>query len=66
MLTPDQLKEFIKLNLKELLKENLTIDISAASFGSTIDVEVLFDGEKVCGASIWGSDIENLLRKDDW
>lgn len=66
MLNPEQMKELIKLNLKELLKENLTIEIAPRGFGCTIDVDIFFDEEKICGAYIWGSDIENITRKDTW
>lgn len=66
MLSPEQMKELIKLNLKELLKENLTIEIATRGYGSTIDVDIFFDEEKICGAYIWGSDIENITRKDTW
>lgn len=64
MLTPEQTKELIKLHMKELLKEHLTIEVEKASYGCTIDVNVFFDEEKVCGASIWGSDIEDLIKED--
>lgn len=64
MLTPEQIKEFMQLHMKELLKEHLTIEAVAAPYGCTIDINVFFDEEKVCGASIWGSDIENLIKED--
>ena len=56
MLTPEAMKEFIKLTLKENLE--LVVHQNYA----TLDVEVRFDGEVITTGHIWGSDIKNIIE----
>lgn len=67
MLSPEMLKDFIKLNtkeiLKEILKEELEIDIQRDTTFGTLEVVISYAGEEVTRTSIWGSDIESLLGK---
>lgn len=65
-MNPEQLKEFIKLYLKDMLQENLTIEVRNDSLFGTLEVEVKFDDELITSASVYRSDVENLLRKDLW
>lgn len=58
--------EEIRALLKEMLKENLTIEVSNDSLFGTLEVEVKFDDELITSSSIYRSDVENLLRKDLW
>lgn len=58
--------EEIRALLKEMIKENLTIEIRNDSLFGTLEVEVKFDDELITSASVYRSDVENLLRKDLW
>ncbi|ADB81585.1 hypothetical protein CC31p089 [Enterobacter phage CC31] len=58
--------EEIRALLKEMLKENLTIEVRNDSLFGTLEVEVKFDDELITSSSIYRSDVENLLRKDLW
>lgn len=59
MLNPEQMKEYIKLNIKEILKENLEVVVHMNT--ATLDVEVRFDDEIITTGYIWGSDIKNII-----
>lgn len=58
--------EEVRALLKEMLKENLTIEVRNDSLFGTLEVEVKFDDELITSSSIYRSDVENLLRKDLW
>ncbi|ULA52596.1 hypothetical protein [Enterobacter phage vB-EclM_KMB20] len=58
--------EEIRALLKEMLKENLTVEVRNDSLFGTLEVEVKFDDELITSASVYRSDVENLLRKDLW
>ncbi|WOF01218.1 hypothetical protein vBEnt31_000089 [Enterobacter phage vB_Ent31] len=58
--------EEIRALLKEMLKENLTIEVRNDSLFGTLEVEVKFGDELITSSSIYRSDVENLLRKDLW
>ncbi|UVD32470.1 hypothetical protein ENTB43_034 [Enterobacter phage Entb_43] len=58
--------EEIRALLKEMLKENLTVEVRNDSLFGTLEVEVKFDDELITSSSIYRSDVENLLRKDLW
>ncbi|SCN45775.1 hypothetical protein KNT70_gp082 [Cronobacter phage Pet-CM3-4] len=58
--------EEIRALLKEMLKENLTIEVRNDSLFGTLEVELKFDDELITSASVYRSDVENLLRKDLW
>lgn len=58
--------EEIRALLKEMLKENLTIEVRNDSLFGTLEIELKFDDELITSASVYRSDVENLLRKDLW
>ncbi|WZB37547.1 hypothetical protein [Erwinia phage COW86c] len=62
MMNPEEIRAL----LKEMLKENLTIEVRNDSLFGTLEVEVKFDDELITSSSIYRSDVENLLRKDLW
>lgn len=64
MLTPEQIKEFMALHMKELLRENLTIETKMDRLFGTMVIKVKYDGENISETQIYGSDIEVLLAKD--
>ena len=49
--------EEIRALLKEMLKENLTIEVSNDSLFGTLEVEVKFDDELITSSSIYRSDV---------
>lgn len=59
----NDVKDFVKLYIKELLAEELKIEVNKNNLFGTLDIEVKFDDEVLTTASIWGSDIENLLER---
>lgn len=53
-MNPEQLKEFIKL----YLKENAQFDVYAPSYkDSTMRVTLTLEGEEIASAAVWASDI---------
>lgn len=58
--------EEMRALLKEMIKENLTIEVRNDSLFGTLEVELKFDDELITSASVYRSDVENLLRKDTW
>lgn len=66
MVNPELLKEFIAANIKELLKENLKIDIISDTLFGTLNITVSYDDIEITSTSIYSSDVEELLRKERW
>ncbi|AHI60992.1 hypothetical protein VPA32_orf092 [Klebsiella phage vB_KpnM_VPA32] len=58
--------EEMRVLLKEMIKENLTIEVRNDSLFGTLEIELKFDDELITSASVYRSDVENLLRKDLW
>ncbi|BAQ22744.1 hypothetical protein AU156_gp094 [Edwardsiella phage PEi20] len=61
MITVEQIKELIQLEVKRVLREELELSVDYDSLFGTLSIKASFDGEEVAEANIYRSDVEALM-----
>lgn len=61
MITPEQIKEMIQLEVKRVIREELELRVGYDNLFGTVSIIASLDGEEIAEANIYRSDIELLL-----
>lgn len=61
MITVEQIKELIQLEVKRVLREELELSVNYDSLFGTLSIKASLDGEEVAKANIYRSDINDLM-----
>ena len=61
MITSEQIKEMIRLEVKRVIREGLELNVNYDSLFGTLSIKASLDGEKVAEADIYRSDINDLM-----
>lgn len=61
MITSEQIKEMIRLEVKRVIREELELSVNYDSLFGTLSIKASFDGEEVAEANIYRSDINDLM-----
>lgn len=61
MITPEQIKEMIQLEVKRVIHEELELSVGYDSLFGTLSIKASFNGEEVAEANIYRSDVEALM-----
>ncbi|BAQ23045.1 conserved hypothetical protein [Edwardsiella phage PEi26] len=61
MITVEQIKELIQLEVKRVLREELELSVDYDGLFGTLSIKASFDGEEVAEANIYRSDVEALM-----
>lgn len=61
MITSEQIKEMIRLEVRRVIREELELDVNYDSLFGTLSIKASFDGEEVAEANIYRSDINDLM-----
>jgi hypothetical protein len=61
MITSEQIKEMIRLEVKRVIREELELSVNYDSLFGTLSIKASLDGEEVAKANIYRSDINDLM-----
>ncbi|QEA10570.1 hypothetical protein PP422_gp091 [Enterobacter phage vB_EhoM-IME523] len=61
MITSEQIKEMIRLEVKRVIREGLELSVNYDSLFGTLSIKASLDGEEVAEANIYRSDINDLM-----
>lgn len=61
MITSEQIKEMIQLEVKRVIREELELSVNYDSLFGTLSIKASLDGEEVAEANIYRSDINDLM-----
>lgn len=61
MITSEQIKEMIRLEVKRVIREELGLSVNYDSLFGTLSIKASLDGEEVAEANIYRSDINDLM-----
>lgn len=61
MITSEQIKEMIRLEVKRVIREELELSVNYDSLFGTLSIKASLDGEEVTEANIYRSDINDLM-----
>lgn len=61
MITSEQIKEMIRLEVKRVIREELELSVNYDSLFGTLSIKASLDGEEVAEANIYRSDINDLM-----
>jgi hypothetical protein len=61
MITSEQIKEMIRLEVKRVIREELELSVNYDDLFGTLSIKASFDGEEVAEANIYRSDINDLM-----
>lgn len=61
MITSEQIKEMIRLEVKRVIREELELSVNYDSLFCTLSIKASLDGEEVAKANIYRSDINDLM-----
>ncbi|UTY64329.1 hypothetical protein ENTB45_150 [Enterobacter phage Entb_45] len=61
MITSEQIKEMIRLEVKRVIREELELSVNYDNLFGTLSIKASFDGEEVAEANIYRSDINDLM-----
>lgn len=61
MITSEQIKEMIRLEVKRVIREGLELSVNYDNLFGTLSIKASFDGEEVAEANIYRSDINDLM-----
>lgn len=62
MITPEQIKEMVQLEVKRLLREEVTLEYDSAHWmnDNCLRIELMFDGEAISSISISEYDLPKV------
>lgn len=61
MITPEQIKEMIQLEVRHVIREELELSVNYDNLFGTLSIKASLDGEEVAEANIYRSDINDLM-----
>ncbi|QHS01736.1 hypothetical protein [Enterobacter phage ZX14] len=61
MITSEQIKEMIRLEVKRVIREELELSVNYDDLFGTLSIKASLDGEEVAEANIYRSDINDLM-----
>lgn len=61
MITSEQIKEMIRLEVKRVIREELELSVNYDNLFGTLSIKASFDSEEVAEANIYRSDINDLM-----
>ncbi len=61
MITSEQIKEMIQLEVRRVIREELELSVNYDSLFGTLSIKASLDGEEVAEANIYRSDINDLM-----
>lgn len=61
MITSEQIKEMIRLEVKRVIREGLELSVNYDNLFGTLSIKASLDGEEVAEANIYRSDINDLM-----
>lgn len=61
MITSEQIKEMIRLEVKRVIREELELSVNYDDLFGTLSIKASLDGEEVAEANIYHSDINDLM-----
>lgn len=61
MITPEQIKEMIQLEVRRVIREELELSVNYDNLFGTLSIKASLDGEEVAEANIYRSDINDLM-----
>lgn len=61
MITSEQIKEMIRLEVKRVIREELELSVNYDDLFGTLSIKASLDGEEIAEANIYRSDINDLM-----